>query len=140
MLSNIILKNEVFEWLNTANPQKKSVKKDYLKLLFLIQFIRKILWLCPNFIYKTSKKLNTFELATTSNSLFVFLIILKDYSEFHFNSLVDIFVCDIPGKKNRFSITYNLSSRLNGVRLQLNVVLQELTPICSVVSLFRSAN
>jgi NADH:ubiquinone oxidoreductase subunit C len=57
-----------------------------------------------------------------------------------FTQLIDIAVSDVPGKKNRFSISYLLLSHFYNTRLILVTKINEINPIPSTIFLFESAN
>jgi len=67
------------------------------------------------------------------------LFFLKNYTLLSFKSLVDLIVVDTPKNKDRFELIYNLLSYNYNVRLNIVVLLKELTPLYSITALFSSA-
>jgi NADH:ubiquinone oxidoreductase subunit C len=65
---------------------------------------------------------------------------LKDHTLTNFRQLVDIVIYDVPGKTFRFSCLYLLLSFLQNARFILHIKTNEVYPIPSVISLYKSAN
>lgn len=54
--------------------------------------------------------------------------------------MTDIVVYDTPGKKNRFSLVYNLFSLKYNTRLFVNLQISEGSPVNTLFDLFKSAD
>lgn len=67
------------------------------------------------------------------------MFFLKHHTLGQFKTLNDIVGTDYPQKKNRFEITYILTSIVYNTRLNILTFVDEITPVYSVSSLFKSA-
>ena len=65
---------------------------------------------------------------------------LNDHALFPSLSLVDIAGLDVPTRKFRFEIVYNLLSLRYNARCRVKTYTDELTPIDSCDSVFKAAN
>jgi len=65
---------------------------------------------------------------------------LKDHHNAQFASLADICGVDMPTRKYRFEIVYNLLSLRYNSRIRVKTYTDELTPIDSVCSVYAAAN
>lgn len=65
---------------------------------------------------------------------------LKDHHNAQFVSLVDVTAVDVPSRKYRFEIVYNLLSLRFNSRIRVKTYTDELTPINSVCDIFKAAN
>lgn len=68
------------------------------------------------------------------------LTFLKFNSNLQFKSLIDIAVVDLPEKKYRFEISYNLLSVFYNLRIRVKTYTDEFKSLPSVTQLFSSAN
>jgi len=119
--------------LNNTNilEQKSWILKKYLL------FLRKIL---KSLIKEIRIKNNDIEIKTTPNNLRALLYILRNHTLCQYKQLIDLACCDVPGKKNRFSISYILYSLRYNARIIIVVKTNEVLALPSVTSLFNSAN
>ena len=81
---------------NTILEQKDWILKKY------ILFLKKI---SKSLIKEIRIKSNDIEIKTTPNNLRPLLYILQKHTLCQYKQLIDIACCDVPGKKNRFSIS-----------------------------------
>jgi len=65
---------------------------------------------------------------------------LKDHHNAQFVNLVDIAGVDIPSRKYRFEIVYNILSLRFNSRIRVKTYTDELTPIDSATSVFKAAD
>lgn len=65
---------------------------------------------------------------------------LKDHHTAQFASLADIAGLDVPSRKYRFEIIYNLLSLRYNSRIRVKTYTDELTPIESACEIFKAAN
>lgn len=65
---------------------------------------------------------------------------LKDHHLSQFTSIIDIAGVDVPQRKNRFEIVYNLLSLTYNARVRVKTYTDELTPIDSICEIFKGAN
>lgn len=85
-------------------------------------------------------KTNAIEIKTTPNNLNALLYFLQKHSLCQYKQLVDIASSDVPGKTRRFSVHYLLLSLRYNARIIVVVQTNEVSPLPSVTSLYRSAN
>jgi len=64
---------------------------------------------------------------------------LRDHTNSQFKLLVDMTAVDYPAEKNRFEIVYNLLSVQFNARLRVKTLVNEVTPVASLVDIFQSA-
>ncbi|XP_040576395.1 NADH dehydrogenase [ubiquinone] iron-sulfur protein 3, mitochondrial [Lepeophtheirus salmonis] len=65
---------------------------------------------------------------------------LKDHHNAQFTNLVDLCGMDVPTRKYRFEIIYNLLSLRYNSRIRVKTYTDELTPIDSIVEIHKAAN
>ncbi|KAL1116987.1 hypothetical protein AAG570_004315 [Ranatra chinensis] len=65
---------------------------------------------------------------------------LKDHHNAQFVNLIDIAGMDVPTRKYRFEIIYNLLSLRFNARIRVKTYTDELTPIESINDIFKAAN
>jgi NADH:ubiquinone oxidoreductase subunit C len=118
-LKNILLNDKsVNLFRNKVIFQK--LKNSFFPDIFYLKSIRSFLWLFRGLIKGYTFKNQILEIFINSKNVYKLLYILKNSSNFNYNSLVDIFICDRPGKKKRFVITYHLLSLFKNNRIQIS--------------------
>lgn len=65
---------------------------------------------------------------------------LRDHTLTNFRQLIDIVIYDVPGKTFRFSCLYLLLNFLQNARFILHIKTNEVYPVPSIISLYKSAN
>jgi NADH dehydrogenase (ubiquinone) Fe-S protein 3 len=65
---------------------------------------------------------------------------LKDHHNAQFVNIVDLCGMDVPSRKYRFEVAYNLLSLRFNARIRVKTYTDELTPLDSSVEIFRGAN
>lgn len=65
---------------------------------------------------------------------------LKRHHRTQFTNIVDIAGVDVPAREKRFEIVYNLLSIRHNARIRVKTYTDELTPIDSVVPVFKGAD
>lgn len=80
------------------------------------------------------------ELCIAPSGIFPTIDFLKNHHRTQFNSIIDIAGVDVPARQNRFEIVYNLLSLPNNERIRVKTYTDEMTPIDSIVPLFKGAN
>ncbi|THK33174.1 NADH dehydrogenase [ubiquinone] iron-sulfur protein 3, mitochondrial [Diachasma alloeum] len=68
------------------------------------------------------------------------LTFLRDHHNAQFTQLVDVTAVDVPGRAYRFELVYCLLSIRFNSRIRVKSYTDELTPVDSVCSIFKSAN
>lgn len=65
---------------------------------------------------------------------------LRDHVNCQFKCLLDVTAVDFPERASRFEVVYHLLSPRWNSRLRIKVLVDELTPVPSIVNVFNSAN
>jgi len=95
----------------------------------------------PKFIQKVQLTAgDELELLVAPEGVVCVLDFLKSHHNAQFTSLVDIAGLDVPTRKFRFEIVYNLLSLRYNARCRVKTYTDELTPIDSCDSVFKAAN
>jgi len=83
---------------------------------------------------------DSLEIKIVPQDLIAALTFLRQHSLLQFTQLIDIVVSDVPGQKNRFSISYLLLSHFYNSRVVLTTQINEVEPVASTMYMFASAN
>merc|ERR1712027_214191 len=95
----------------------------------------------PKFIHKVQLTAgDELELLVSPEGIPCVLDFLKGHHNAQFTSLVDIAGMDVPTRKYRFEIIYNLLSLRYNARCRVKTYTDELTPIDSRDGIFKAAN
>ncbi len=65
---------------------------------------------------------------------------LRDHTAAQFKLLMDVAGVDVPSRKNRFEVVYNMLSLRYNARVRVKTYTDEVTPVDSVTPLFSGAN
>jgi len=76
----------------------------------------------------------------SSTQLLFGLNCLKNHISYQYKMLTSISGVDFLGKDYRFSVVYDLLSLTFNTRLRLKVFVNEITPVNSIVSIFKNAS
>lgn len=68
------------------------------------------------------------------------LTFLRDYSQAQFKCLMELSAVDYPEREKRFEVVYFLLSTKYNARVIVKTLVDEMTPVPSVTSVFNSAN
>lgn len=79
-------------------------------------------------------------ISTTRNNFISLISFFRDHEALLFRTLTDIVVYDVPGRKNRFSIIYNLFSFSYNTRIFINLQISEGTPVHTLFDIFKNAD
>jgi NADH:ubiquinone oxidoreductase subunit C len=74
-----------------------------------------------------------------STDLHLICFIFKKHSFFRFGQLIDIIGIDLLGQYKRFGLFYQFLSLIFNIRIQISILLGDLTSVLSLVSLYSSA-
>jgi NADH dehydrogenase (ubiquinone) Fe-S protein 3 len=103
--------------------------------LHQIKFIKNLKKILPNILsYKYDK--NTLNLVIKPNELIFVLTVLKLHTTLQYKLLSSITGVDYPDRKKRFELIYELLSVRYNSRVRVKVLVNEVTPITSIYSLF----
>lgn len=102
---------------------------------------KNLIWVAPKFFFNIRYlNFNFFEVLVKKNSFLKTIIILKNSSLFNTDALVDIFVYDVPGKKNRFCFFFFFRSYNYNFNILLKMYVKELEYLNSISILYSSAD
>ena len=103
-------------------------------------FAQSILLTIPKWIQKStlSRKEIIFEIS--AENLIPFFLFLRDHTQTQYKVLIDITAVDYPSRSKRFEIVYNLLSIQHNSRLRVKTIVNELTPLDSLVNIYSAAN
>ena len=107
---------------------------------FTKKYIRSLKSILKTTIKEIRLKNNDIEIKTTPNNLRGLLYFLQNHTLCQYKQLFDIACSDVPGKLRRFSLNYFLLSLRYNVRLIVIIKTNEVSPIPSITSFYRSAN
>jgi NADH/F420H2 dehydrogenase subunit C len=79
-------------------------------------------------------------IVVSSTQLLFVLKCLKSHISYQYKMLTSISGVDFLGKDYRFSVVYDLLSLTFNARLRLKVFVNEITPVNSIVSIFKNAS
>ncbi|KAH8963105.1 hypothetical protein BDL97_05G134700, partial [Sphagnum fallax] len=103
-------------------------------------FFKSLIATLPKWIHQFQKSKHENILYTNPDYLFQLLWFLKYHTNTRFQVLIDICGVDHPSRKRRFEVVYNLLSIQYNSRIRVQSSVDEITPICSIVSIFPSAS
>ena len=99
------------------------------------QYLLKILPIINYTIYKNELSINI-----STNQLIPILFFLKNHTNSQFKILSEICAVDYINKEKRFELVYNLLSIRFNSRLKIKILTNELQPIDSIITIYKSAN
>jgi NADH:ubiquinone oxidoreductase subunit C len=118
-------------------PEAKLVKQ---RNFFLKKYVLSLKTILKTVIKGIRLQNNDIEIKTTPNNLRALLYFLQKHTLCQYKTLVDIVCSDVPGKLRRFTINYLLLSHRYNARLKIVVKTNEVSPLPSAITLYRSAN
>ena len=104
----------------------------------LTKFSQYLLQILPIINYTISK--NELCINISKNKLIPILFFLKNHTNSQFKLLSEICAVDYTSKNKRFEIIYNLLSIRFNSRLRVKILINELQPVNSIISIYKSAN
>lgn len=107
---------------------------------FLKKYVLSLKTILKSVIKTIRLQNNEIEIKTTPNNLLALLYFLQKHSLCQYKVLVDIVCVDVPGKLRRFTINYLLLSLRYNTRLKVVIKTNEVSPLPSTITLYRSAN
>lgn len=125
-----------------TEPTKPTFFKiDEEKKKFLTDFGRYVAECLPKYVQKLQMTYTgELEIMVAPEGIITVLAFLKDNHLAQFTNLSDIAGVDVPSRRYRFEIVYNLLSIRYNARVRVKTYTDELTPIDSVCSVFNAAN
>jgi len=110
------------------------------KNFFLKKYVLSLKTILKTIVKGIRLKNNDIEIKTTPNNLRALLYFLQKHTLCQYKQLVDIACVDVPGKIRRFTVNYLLLSLRYNTRLTVVVKTNEVSPLPSLITLYRSAN
>ena len=110
------------------------------KTFFLKKYVLSLKTILKTVTKGIRLKNNDIEIKTTPNNLRALLYFLQKHTLCQYKQLVDIACADVPGKIRRFTVSYLLLSLRYNARLTVVVKTNEVSPLPSIITLYRSAN
>ena len=110
------------------------------KNFFLKKYVLSLKTILKTVIKGIRLKNNDIEIKTTPNNLRALLYFLQKHTLCQYKQLIDIACADVPGKIRRFTVSYLLLSLRYNARLTIVVKTNEVSPLPSIITLYRSAN
>jgi NADH:ubiquinone oxidoreductase subunit C len=75
-----------------------------------------------------------------SKNIYPLILFLNKHTVCQFKSIIDIICYDNPKKNCRFTLIYNLISFHNNRRIRVLTKINELSPVFSLMGIFKGAN
>ena len=108
-------------------------------LSFLI-YAKYLISVIPKLIEKVELQKNELTIVVKPHNLYLTIQFLKNHINCQFNSLIDICGVDYLNKSKRFEIGYRLLSIKYNSRICVKTNTDEMTPIMSINTIFKSAS
>lgn len=83
---------------------------------------------------------NEVELCIAPEGIVPVLTFLKCNHNTQFTNIIDIAGVDVPARKNRFELVYNLLSVKNNARIRVKTYTDELTPVDTATAVYKGAD
>lgn len=133
---------------NTAAPasvklnDKPTIRKPNEAVrLHLTDFGKYVAECLPKYVQKVQLTAgDELEVLIAPEGIVPVLQFLKDHHNAQFANIVDIAGMDVPCRKYRFEVIYNLLSLRYNSRIRVKTYTDELTPLDSVCEVFKGAN
>jgi len=105
-------------------------------------FVQTLPMLMPQWVDSVSicPRTQEAECVVHPSALLSFMQVLHKTTTFQFKVLVDVTAVDYPSRAKRFDVVYHLLSVQYNTRLRVKTMVDELTPVHSLTSLYPSAN
>ena len=94
----------------------------------------------PRFIQQFSVYKDELTFYVAPSGLIPTMTFLRDHTNTQFKALMDISGADYPSRSQRFEVNYHLLSLRHNARIRVKTYADEVTPVPTVTSLFRSAD
>jgi NADH dehydrogenase (ubiquinone) Fe-S protein 3 len=104
------------------------------------KFAQSLLLTIPKWIKKTTISKNEIIFEISTHNLIPFFLFLRDHTQTQYKLLIDLTAVDYPSRSKRFEVVYNLLSIQHNSRIRIKTLVDELTPIDSLVNVYSSSN
>jgi NADH dehydrogenase (ubiquinone) Fe-S protein 3 len=107
-----------------------------------VNFSKSLAEMLPHSIYTIvhSDATDEITLVVPSTSVYEVLLFLRDHQSCQFRVLSDLTAVDFPERDTRFEVVYNLLSIHYNTRIRVKTLVNEITPIDSIIAIHSSAN
>ncbi|XP_003745089.1 NADH dehydrogenase [ubiquinone] iron-sulfur protein 3, mitochondrial [Galendromus occidentalis] len=128
--------------LSTDAPSAPTIRRPDAPVRQQLTDVGKYAAAClPRFVQKVQLTAgDELELLIAPEGVIPVIAFLRDNHMTQFHSLADIAGVDVPARKYRFEIVYNLLSIRYNSRIRVRTYTDELTPIDSICEIFKGAN
>ncbi|KAH8322918.1 NADH dehydrogenase [ubiquinone] iron-sulfur protein 3, mitochondrial [Drosophila kikkawai] len=128
--------------VDTKKADKPTVRKpDAAARTSLSDFGRYVAECLPKYVQKVQLTAgDELEVLIAPEGVVPVLQFLKDHHQAQFTNLVDIAGVDVPCRKHRFEVVYNLLSLRYNSRVRVKTYTDELTPLDSACEVHKAAN
>lgn len=94
----------------------------------------------PKFVQQTSVYKDELTLYVAPSAVVPVMHFLRDHTNTQYKSVMDICGADYPQRSKRFEVVYHLLSVKHNSRIRVKTYADEVSPVPSVVPLFRGAD
>lgn len=94
----------------------------------------------PKFVQQTSVYKDELTLYVAPSAVVPVMHFLRDHTNTQFKAVMDICGVDFPQRTKRFEVVYHLLSVKHNSRIRVKTYADEVSPVPSVVPLFRGAD
>ncbi|XP_034656800.1 NADH dehydrogenase [ubiquinone] iron-sulfur protein 3, mitochondrial [Drosophila subobscura] len=128
--------------VDAKKPDKPTVRKpDAAARTSLSDFGRYVAECLPKYVQKVQLTAgDELEVLIAPDGVVPVLQFLKDHHQAQFTNLIDIAGLDVPCRKHRFEVVYNLLSLRYNSRIRVKTYTDELTPLDSACEVHKAAN
>lgn len=137
-----VLSRRLSSEAQTEAETRPTIRKhDEVARAHVTDFGRYVAECLPKFVQKVQLTgTDELEVLVAPEGIVPVLSFLKDHHNAQFTNLADIAGVDVPSRKYRFEVVYNLLSLRYNTRIRVKTYTDELTPIDSVNDVHKAAN
>nr|WVH37071.1 NADH dehydrogenase subunit 9 [Meteora sporadica]WVH37081.1 NADH dehydrogenase subunit 9 [Meteora sporadica] len=117
------------------NTENKKINTD----LLIEHFGQSIMNMLPRYVKRGVISKNELTLEVDPKAIHIVLLLLNKHTNCQFKSLIDMTAVDYPSKKDRFEVHYMLLTVLYNNRIKIKTRVNELKPLKSATSIYKSA-
>lgn len=118
--------------LRSATLQHSQTDAEFIHLISMASL--------PKFVQQTSVYKDELTLYVAPSAIVPVMHFLRDHTNTQYKSVMDICGADYPARAKRFEVVYHLLSVKHNSRIRVKTYADEVSPVPSVVPLFRGAD